>query len=77
VTHTTSPTTSVELRLYDATNAVVLASLTGTTSTTFASATTTFAAPLTEGVVLLQYRITGGGSDPAEARVGQCSLEKD
>jgi hypothetical protein len=77
VTHTTSPTTAVELRLYDATNAVVLASLTGTTSTTFASATTTFAAPLTEGVVLLQYRITGGGSDPAEARVGQCSLEKD
>lgn len=77
VTHTTSPVTTVELRLYDATNAVTLATVPTTSATTFTSATTTFAAPLTEGVVLLQYRVAGGGSDPAEARVGQCSLEKD
>lgn len=77
VTHTTSPATNVEIRLRDLTNGVTLATVSATDSTTFLVSTTTFSAPLTEGVCLLQYRITDGGATPAEARIGQCSLEKD
>lgn len=77
VTHTTSPVTQVEIRLRDLTNSTTLATVSGTDSTTFLVSTTTFSAPGTEGVCLLQYRVTGGGGSPAEARVGQCSLEID
>jgi hypothetical protein len=77
VTSTTSPTTNVDVRLCDVTNAVTLATIAGTSATTFTVGTTTFAAPLTEGVVILQYRVTDGGASPAEARIGQCSIERD
>ena len=77
VTATTGTPTEVEVRLRDITNSVTHATVAGTSSTTFAVGTTSFSAPGTEGVCILQYRVTGGGGDPAEARVGQCSLEFD
>lgn len=77
VTSTTSPATNVDVRLYDVTSATTLATIAGTSATTFTVGTTTFAAPLTEGVVILQYRVTDGGASPAEARIGQCSIERD
>lgn len=77
VTATTSPTTNVDVRLRDITNGVTLATIAGTSATTFTVGTQTFAAPLTEGVVILQYRVTDGGASPAEARIGQCSIERD
>lgn len=75
ITATTSPVTTVELRLWDATNSVALATVSGTDSTTFLVSTTSFAAPATEGVALVQYRLVISSGTPAEARVGQCSLE--
>lgn len=73
---TTSPASAVELRLYDVTNAVTLASVSSTSSTGWAEATVSFQMPLTEGVCVLQYQVSGGSGSPAEARVGMCSLER-
>ena len=66
--------TSIELRLYDTTNASVIASVSGTTSSTWATATTTVTLPASAGVCLLQYRMVSG---TAEGVVGQCVLERD
>jgi len=74
---TTPNATTIELRLRDATNAVTLASVTGTSATTFAGTTVTFAMPLTPGVCLLQYRMVISSGTPSEGVVGQCSLERD
>lgn len=76
VKETTSPATTIEIRLRDLTNSVTLATASGTSSTTFLVSTTEFAGPLTEGVVLLQYRMVRSSGTPAEGIVGQCSLEK-
>lgn len=72
----TSPASLVELRLYDATNGVTLATVSSTSSTGWAESTVDFAMPLTEGVCVLQYKVSGGSGNPAEARVGMCSLER-
>lgn len=78
ITQATLPNaTTIELRLYDATNAVTLASVSGTASTTFAGTTVGFTMPATEGVCLLQYRMVISAGTPSEGIVGQCSLEKD
>jgi len=66
--------TSLELRLYDTTNASVVASVSGTTSSTWATATTAVTLPAAAGVCLMQYLMVGG---TAEGVVGQCVLERD
>jgi hypothetical protein len=73
---TTSPATTIEVRLWDATNSVTLATVTGTSSTSFVGGTASFSMPLTPGLCLLQYRMVSAGT-PCEGVVGQCTLERD
>lgn len=76
VKETTSPATTIEIRLRDVTNSVTLATASTTSSTTFAGEVLTFTSPAVEGVVLLQSRMARASGTPAEGIVGQCSLEK-